>query len=288
MKRRAKERLWMRISMVLIAVVAVLAGYFFGSERSRQESEKKLSEKTEESIHQPQEHTQKGDQAPVFAGEIKQPTSLEPREYCAGIEDDIRDFFRYLDKKNYIQHLNERMDSYAEFKQILKKLSSNLPVPAGEGIDSTVMTKNIFHVFRILSRTDIRLIKEITINESETLELNFELFYRWLVLGKQCPDPGEMRPAFEGLYHYAGFLLNTIGGRAYLSRRPMALRMLLNYYSLLIVHDADRKGRNTYGIDIFPHIAPLSAEMVIHPDLKLKKEYLQKLNQMESYYLQKR
>jgi len=288
MKRKTKGRLWMRISMVLIAVVAGLAGYFLGFEQSHQENEKRLSEKERESAHQAQKQVQKSDQAPIFAAEIKQPKSMEPQEYCAKMENDIRDFFKYLDKKNYIQHLNERMDTYAEFKRILKQLSSNLPIPAGEGIDSIVMTKNIFYIFRILSKTDIRLVKEITINESETMELNLEIFYRWLLLGNQCPDPDEMRPSFDVLYQYAGFFLNTIGGRAYLSRRPMALRMLLSYYSLLIVHEADRKGRNTYGIDIFPYIAPLLTEMAIYPDLKLKKEYIQKLNQMESYYLQKR
>jgi hypothetical protein len=288
MKRKTKTRLWRRISMVLIAVVAGLAGYFLGFEQSHLENEKKLGEKERESAHQTQKQVQKSDQTPIFAAEIKQPKSMEPQEYCAKMENDIRDFFKYLDKKNYIQHLNEKMDTYAEFKRILKKLSSNLPIPAGEGIDSAVMTKNIFYVFRILSKTDIRLMKEISINESETMELNLEIFYRWLLLGNQCPDPDEMRPSFDVLYQYAGFFLNTIGGRAYLSRRPMALRMLLTYYSLLIVHEADRKGRNTYGIDIFPYIAPLSAEMAIYPDLKLKKEYIEKLNQMESYYLQKR
>jgi len=288
MKRKTKGRLWMRISMVLIAVVAGLAGYFLGFEQSHQENEKRLSEKERESAHQAQKQVQKSDQAPIFAAEIKQPQSMEPQEYCAKMENDIRDFFKYLDKKNYIQHLNERMDTYAEFKRILKQLSSNLPIPAGEGIDSLVMTKNIFYIFRILSKTDIRLVKEIIINESETMELNLEIFYRWLLLGNQCPDPDEMRPSFDVLYQYAGFFLNTIGGRAYLSRRPMALRMLLSYYSLLIVHEADRKGRNTYGIDLFPYIAPLLTEMAIYPDLKLKKEYIQKLNQMESYYLQKR
>ena len=288
MKRKTKGRLWMRISMVLIAVVAGLAGYFLGFEQSHQENEKRLSEKERESVHQAQKQEQKSDQAPIFAAEIKQPQSMEPQEYCAKMENDIRDFFKYLDKKNYIQHLNERMDTYAEFKRILKQLSSNLPIPAGEGIDSIVMTKNIFYIFRILSKTDIRLVKEITINESETMELNLEIFNRWLLLGNQCPDPDEMRPSFDVLYQYAGFFLNTIGGRAYLSRRPMALRMLLSYYSLLIVHEADRKGRNTYGIDLFPYIAPLLTEMAIYPDLKLKKEYIQKLNQMESYYLQKR
>jgi hypothetical protein len=288
MKRKTKGRLWMRISMVLIAVVAGLAGYFLGFEQSHQENEKRLSEKERESAHQAQKQVQKSDQAPIFAAEIKQPQSMEPQEYCAKMENDIRDFFKYLDKKNYIQHLNERVDTYAEFKRILKQLSSNLPIPAGEGIDSIVMTKNIFYIFRILGKTDIRLVKEITINESETMELNLEIFYRWLLLGNQCPDPDEMRPSFDVLYQYAGFFLNTIGGRAYLSRRPMALRMLLSYYSLLIVHEADRKGRNTYGIDLFPYIAPLLTEMAIYPDLKLKKEYIQKLNQMESYYLQKR
>jgi len=288
MKRRSKERLWVRMSMVLIAVAAGLAGYFLGFEQRHQENEKSLSGKERESDHQTQQQVQKSDQAPIFAAEIKQPKSMAPQEYCAKMDNDIRDFFKYLDNKNYIQHLNERMDTYAEFKRILKTVSSNLPVPAGEGIDSILMTKNIFHIFRVLSKTDIRLVKEITINESETMELNLEMFYRWLLLGNQFPDPDELRPSFDVLYQYAGFFLNTIGGRAYLSRRPMALRMLLSYYSLLIVHEADRKGNNTYGIDIFPFIAPLLTEMAIYPDLKLKKEYIQKLNQMESYYLQKR
>ena len=207
MKRKSKKRLWVRMSMVLIAVVAGLAGYFLGFEQSHQENEKSLSGKERESAHQAQQQVQKSDQAPIFAAEIKQPQSMEPQEYCAKMENDIRDFFKYLDKKNYIQHLNERMDTYAEFKRILKTLSSNLPVPAGEGIDSIVMTKNIFHIFRILSKTDIRLVKEITINESETMELNLEMFYRWLLLGNQCPDPDEMRPSFDVLYQYAGFFL---------------------------------------------------------------------------------
>jgi hypothetical protein len=288
MKRRSKERLWVRMSMVLIAVAAGLAGYFLGFEQSHQENEKSLSEKERESDHQTQQQVQKSDQAPIFAAEIKQPKSIAPQEYCAKMENDIRDFFKYLDKKDYIQHLNERMDTYAEFKRLLKTVSSNLPVPAGEGIDSILMTKNIFHIFRILGKTDIRLVKEITINESETMELNLEMFHRWLLLGNQCPDPDAMRPSLDVLYQYSGFFLNTIGGRAYLSRRPMALRMLLSYYSLLTVHEADRKGNNTYGIDIFPYIAPLLTEMTIYPELKLKKEYIQKLNQMESYYLQKR
>jgi hypothetical protein len=68
----------------------------------------------------------------------------------------------------------------------------------------------------------------------------------------------------------------------------MRLRILLTYYSLLIIHEADKRGKNTYGIDIFPYVGPLIAEINLYPDFKLKKEYLQKLNQMEIYYLKKR
>ena len=79
MKRKSKKRLWVRMSMVLIAVVAGLGGYFLGFEQSHRENEKSLSEKERESAHQAQEQVQKSDQAPIFAAEIKQPKSMAPQ-----------------------------------------------------------------------------------------------------------------------------------------------------------------------------------------------------------------
>jgi hypothetical protein len=289
MNKRQKRRLRFWGSMVVIAVLAVLAGYFLGLEKSRKETERAAIESTKkEAPPQLQQKTQETKESPLFSGQIKQAKPLEPEEDCASVEADVKDFFNYLNKQSYVQHLEERLDTYAEFKRLLKKLSSNLPVPAGEGVDSSVMERNIYYFFRILSRSDIRLIKDVLSNEADTSELNLEMFYRWLTLGNQCPDPERIRPSFDVLYHYAGFFLDTIGGRAYLSRRPMGLRILLTYYSLLIVQEADKRMKNTYGIDIFPYIRPLIEEINLYPDLKLKKEYLQKLNEMESYYLKKR
>jgi hypothetical protein len=290
MKKKDKGRLWLWISMVLIAILAILAGYFWGLEKSRQESERTAIErpKKEGPPPQPQPKTKESKEGPTFSGEITQGKSFDSKEFCPRIEAEVQDFFKYLDKQSYVQHLEERPDTYGDFKRLLKKLSSHLPTPGGEGVDSTVMEKNIYHLFRILSRSDIRLIKDIIANEADTLELNLEMFYRYLTLENRCPDPEGIRPSFDVLYHYAGFFLDTIGGRAYLSRRPMELRILLTYYSLLIIHEADKRGKNTYGVDIFPHIAPLVEEIKLYPDFKLKKEYLQKLNQMESYYLKRR
>jgi hypothetical protein len=289
MKKKDKGRIWLWVSMVLIAVLAVLTGYLIGLDQNGKEREKPPVEKSKkEALPQAQQKADDTKEGPLFAGEIKQPKTLDPKEYCPRLEEDVRVFFKYLDEKNYVRHLEEGLDTYVEFKRLLKRLSSNLPIPGGEGVDPAIMGRNIYHLFRVLTRSDIRLIKDVLSNEADTLELNLDMFYRWLTLEDQCPDPERIRPPFEVLYHYAGFFLDTIGGRAYLSRRPMGVRILLTYYSMLIVHEADKRGRNTYGIDVFPYVGPLTREVTLYSDFKLKKEYLQNLNQIESYYLKKR
>ena len=72
------------------------------------------------------------------------------------------------------------------------------------------------------------------------------------MLGKLYPDPGQVRLPFDVMYRYAGFFLNTTGGRAYLFRRSVKLRLLLTYYSVLVVYQADRLGKNSYGAEYIP------------------------------------
>jgi hypothetical protein len=78
--------------------------------------------------------------------------------------------------------------------------------------------------------------------------------------------------------------LNTNGGRACLFRRSPGLRLLVTYYSILIIHRADKKGYNTYGIDIFPFIDSLRDEISRYPDFQFQKDYMEKLNEIESFY----
>jgi len=118
--------------------------------------------------------------------------------------------------------------------------------------------------------------------------MNLELFYKCLMLGDRCPDREQIRPPLDVLYKYAGFFLNTIGGRAYLFRRPMGVRLLISYYCLLIIHEADKRGKNSYGIDIVPEIVPLAKEISIFPDFMFQSEYLHRLTKLQNYYLAKR
>ena len=120
------------------------------------------------------------------------------------------------------------------------------------------------------------------------MEISLEMFYRWLTLGDRCPDPENIRPSTTVLYQYAGFFINTTGGRAYLFRRPSGLRLLVSYYCVLIVHEANKKGRNRCGIDIFPLIKPLKNEIRYYPDFQFQEEYIAQLGQIEDYYRKKR
>ncbi|MFH1351164.1 MAG: hypothetical protein ABII26_09530 [Pseudomonadota bacterium] len=290
MKKRTTGRIWWWISFLLIAVAAGLIGYYLGFERGYQEKGGVVSKPiTPKEKQLPKVETPAPpEETSALKEEIIGTKTRVEEDYCARISKTVLEFFQYLDKKDYIQHLELGTGTYDQFKLLLKKLSAKPPIPAGEGIDPNIMIGNIYHFFRILSKNDLRLIKEVMVNEADTLELNLDFFYKWLMVEEQCPDTEGIRPSLENLYQYAGFLLNTVGGRSYLFRRPSRLRLLLSYYCLLIIHEADKRGMNSYGIDIFPEITPVMKEINIYPDFHFRNEYIHQLTRLQNYYIKKR
>lgn len=227
----------------------------------------------------------------VFSGVIEEESPLEisaEEDYCTQIETNITDFFKYLDAKPAIRLLGTGMDSFMHFKLILKKLAERPPVPAGEGVYPKIIIRNMYHFFRILDKSDILLLKEILKIEQGSIETDLEMFYTWLTLHDRCPDKERIRPSLDVLYKYAGFFLNTMGGRAYLARRSADLRLLLSYYSILIIHATDKNRANNYGIDIVPFIEPLRTEISRYPEFKYQEVYISQLKTIENYYLSKR
>ncbi len=225
---------------------------------------------------------------PISPAERKPPGGPQAESRCEQLQGSLVDFFRYLDGKKYVQHLGAGADTYQRFQRILKRVASRVPIPAGEGIDPRITVENVYHLFRVLDRQDLRLIKDVIRNEPDTLEVNLRLLYEWLVAQGGCQEAADYRPSMKALYHYAGFFLNTIGGRAYLFRQAPALRLLVSHYSLLILHEADLKGRNTYGIDVLPFIGPLRKEILRYPDLHFQADYIAGLDRLESHYLARR
>lgn len=290
MRKKGKARIWWGLSFLLLVVVIILVGYYMFMKKSPGKDKVLESQKlASKNSTAPKVEQVIPPKTATGVTEEVEGTKLPVRvDSCANIENQVLDFFKYLNKKSYIQHLEAGMDTYERFKVLIRTLSDKPPIPAGEVVASSILTGNIFYFFRLLDKKDLRLIREVIRNESDTMEMNLDLFYKWLMLGERCPDREKIRPSLDVLYKYAGFFLNTIGGRSYLFRRPMGIRLLVSYYCMLIIHEADKRGKNSYGIDIFPEIAPLAKEISMFPDFRFQGEYLQHLTELQNYYLAKR
>jgi len=225
----------------------------------------------------------------VVLGKKETEAQLMTREdECQRINEELKEFFSYMEKKDYIKEFELGEDLFPHFSTLLSSLSSHPPVPAGEGFNYDIMIHNIYHLYRTLGLQDLKLIKTIVEHEADAMEVNLALFYRWLMSGDTCGRREGLPPPIDITYRYAGYLINSIGGRAYLFRRENRLRLLLTYYSVLVIHEADKRKLNSFGIDITPHLEPLAGEIENCHMLYFRKEYAGRLIDLKNYYAKKR
>ncbi len=299
MRKKRKSRAWLWI--LLVVVLAGVIGYFIISKNSTGPEEPLITEKlasveTKVPSEEPKHTSAEVERVEVerevtsagLSEEAPAPKSPPKEDFCAQAEKNITEFFRYLDQREYVRNPGSKIDTYTRFKKILNRLAARPPVPAGEGTAPAIIIKNVYHFYRVLERKDLQLIRHIVTKEKETLEFNLEMFYRWVDLGNRCPDPEGVRPSKDMLYKYAGFFINTTGGRACLFRRSSDIRLLVSYYCLLIINEADKKGGNSSGIDILPYIEPIREEIILHTHFQFQSEYINKLDSLKRYYQSKR
>ena len=304
-KRNKKGIFWW---LLLAVIVAILLGYVLKKELAQNHVSPppKATEQAQGGQGKPGVAPSSAQYGPASSEKsIQKPGSAQPAvtaapaempgsavtkkiDYCSQLEKDVTDFFSYLDRRPYVQHLELGKPLLDYCKGMVKQLSAHPPVPAGEGIDPRILTRNIYHLYRVLGLKGIRLVREILRNEQDSIEINLDILFRWVMAGNKCPDRLGLRPSFKILYKYAGFFVNTIGGRACLSRRDNRTRLLATYYSLLILHEADKRGLNSYGIDIYPLLISLKNEISHYHDLEFQPEYLNRLTRMENYYMERR
>jgi len=221
----------------------------------------------------------------------KKETEAQPmtrEDECQRINEDLKEFFAYLEKKDYVRELKLGEDVFTCFSTLISSLSSHPPVPAGEGLNYDIMIQNIYHLYRVLGLQNLKLIKTIVEHEADAMEVNLALFYRWLMSGDTCGMREGLPPPLDITYRYAGYLINSIGGRACLFRRENRLRLLLTYYSILVIHEADKRKLNSFGIDITPYLEPLADEIENCRLFYFRKEYAGRLIDLKSYYAKKR
>jgi hypothetical protein len=197
----------------------------------------------------------------------------------------VSDFFSSLDRRPYIAFYEFEGGSERHFAGLVKKLAAHPPVVVRETDSLFTILQNTAHFYRVLGRDNLFLIKDILESETEIFEPAIADLYRWSLAAGNCgQEPPAIAMPLAGLYEYAGFFLNTLGGQSYLFRRAPLVRTLTKYYSVLIVDRAEEQGLNTHGIDVRPVIDGLIIEMEALRNLASREKYLRTLRNLQGKY----
>ncbi|WP_163336752.1 hypothetical protein [Desulfopila sp. IMCC35008] len=198
----------------------------------------------------------------------------------------IKDFYSHLDQQDYLTPYQLDKPSEMYFSDLLQKVVDNPPIVTGETDDLFNILQNTAHFFRIVGKKNIFTLKAILDREKDSFENVLAEFYK-LTESPSCLKEGfDLMIPDTALYDYAGFFLNTMGGRLYLFRRDSVSRLAVSYYSILIVDKANSNGTNKHGIDIGPAIRSLIDELENSGSrLRLRDDYLDKLYNLEEKYM---
>lgn len=196
----------------------------------------------------------------------------------------INDFFSYLDHQGYVRSYNLSGGSRKQFFQICDSLLANSPVTTRETDSLQYLLKNVFYFYRTLGKKRIILINDVLKNESDIVEPLMRLFYLRFTAPDRTNYAGSACPTLEQLYEYVSFFLETLGGRSYLFRRDPRIRILAQYYCVLMVDEANDQGHNPNGIDIRPHIRHMLDEISDQKNLIYKSHYLIALEKLKQKY----
>lgn len=208
----------------------------------------------------------------------------EPEDRCATLSRRLTAFFNELDTRDYIQARQLEEPAAIHLGRLLDRLLAQPPVVSGETDSLFAILNNTAHLYRVLQKDNLLLVKEIMEREGRQLEEVLDLFYQWSLVAPGCPPGTGVHLPLPATYEYAAFFLNTLGGRSYIFRRDTRTRLLAQYYAVLILDQANEAGINRHGLDIRPAINSLLGEMAGRDDLKTAAEYRAVLTELQDKY----
>jgi NADH:ubiquinone oxidoreductase subunit C len=292
-----------KISLAVVALGAIaffcyslIAGWYKGNIETAKTQERKVWQQKTETLVEKIENLEeeitelKGKIIPseklaeIFGEDTLPVPEDENNISFSEIERQIAAFFAYLDDKEYVQAYKLNGGTYNQYELSVNKLSKKPPIVSGETDSLYNLFLNIAHFYRVLGKKRVFLIREILKNESEIIESVMRTFYLWYTFENDTEEKIKGRPSLSVLYDYAGYLLNTLGGRSYMLRRDSKIRILSTYYCVLILDIANDKGLNSNGIDIRPHIELTFNDISNQIGLVHQKAYLIELENLKRKY----
>lgn len=220
----------------------------------------------------------------VFGRQTEVTTLGERGGNCADLNRQAQALFAHIDKQGYLSQAGFPMQFGQFFQESMQLLAAKPPVLVAEMDDLYLLAKNVSHIYRVLGLKRLNVLKTILVEESDVLEPAMAVLFGWFNACRQSEAPPPEIPQMKTMYEYAGFFLNTLGGRSYLLRRDSKVRILVNYYSVLILDLANDETLNSAGLDIRGYIDYLTAELVNQKVLVYRDRYLSSLKSLKDKY----
>ncbi|MCI5149474.1 MAG: hypothetical protein D3916_08820 [Candidatus Electrothrix sp. MAN1_4] len=204
---------------------------------------------------------------------------------CTEVSPKLNKFLAGIEEKEYHKETNTTQPLQEHFNSLTTQLLNNPPVVIHETDDLYTLLTNTAHFFRILGKDNMPFLQKVIKQEHGNFEALGAEIYRLTTTGQECVSgKKKLEIPFVSAYEYAGFFLNTLGGRSYLFRRDPGTRLLVNYYAVLLLDQANTRHLNSYGIDIREHLPWLIQEMEANNGLTNKEGYLDKLYALAEKY----
>ena len=217
-------------------------------------------------------------------GEKSDYLSYDTKVDCKAMEAQIITFFKYLDNQPYMAEHKQNGGARQLYRETMKALTESPPMLTGELEDLISLIRNVTHLYRSLGKERIDVIKKIFENEADIIESVLAIFYIYSLPEDRCQNKELTVPTLEAIYQYSGYFLNTLAGRSYLLRRVSKVRVLLSYYSVLVLDRANDEMLNSSGIDIRPFIDVSYYEISSQRSLVYQKQYVTELERLREKY----
>lgn len=209
----------------------------------------------------------------------------DPRD-CAEVEEELERVCSRLDAGEVLSSSGLADGSCGLLMAAAEELSRRPPDLSSELSSYESMLGNVHHLFRVLGGRRVDLLRRLGAEEQEHVEPVAMALYRWMASREGCAPAGRTAIRLQPLYDYSGFVFNTMGGQAYLRRRPPVVEGLAAFYALLVLDRALEQDHNPWGLDPRPEIRR-TRELLSEQSLVFSERYVALLDEMEQRWKRK-
>lgn len=205
---------------------------------------------------------------------------LSPSD-CRQVVQELKSLAGRLDRREYVAKWELPDGAYGLLTGSALDLADNRPQVTGELVRLDTVLANVSHVYLVLGRQRLERILRLIREEPDTVEPMAMALFRWLRVRDRCGDPADRGPGVQAQYEYAAFALNSLGGQAYLRRRPARIEALAGFYALLVLDRSIAEGYNPYGLDPAREVRRYR-QMLSGQDLLFVRRYEDQLDDLET------